>query len=43
MDSYGVKGFKMTWIYAMAAALLYIVFSLILSRVIKKGPVADHQ
>lgn len=36
MDNYGANGFKMTWVYAMVAALLCIVFSLILSRIIKK-------
>lgn len=36
MDSYGAAGFKMTWAYAVVAALLCIVFSLILSKVIKK-------
>lgn len=36
MDSYGATGFKMTWAYAVVAALLCIVFSLILNKVIKK-------
>ncbi len=36
MDTYGAKGFKMTWAYAAGAALLCIVFSLLLARVIKK-------
>lgn len=36
MDNYGASGFKMTWVYAMVAALLCIVFSLVLSRIIKK-------
>ncbi|MDR1018366.1 MAG: MFS transporter [Lachnospiraceae bacterium] len=36
MDNYGAKGFKMTWAYAVVAALLCVVFSLILSKVIKK-------
>lgn len=36
MDKYGANGFKMTWAYAVVAALLCIVFSFILSRIIKK-------
>jgi len=36
MDSYGVAGFKMTWVYAMVAALLCIGFSLILNKIVKK-------
>lgn len=38
MDSYGIVGFKMTWAYAVVAAVLCIVLSLVLSRVIKKRP-----
>lgn len=38
MDSYGATGFKMTWIYAIVAALLCVVFCGILSKVIKKNP-----
>lgn len=36
MDNYGAAGFKMTWAYALVAAVLCIVFALILSRIIKK-------
>lgn len=36
MDSYGAAGFKMTWAYAVVAAILCIIFSLILGKVIKK-------
>ncbi|MGI6056995.1 MAG: MFS transporter [Bilifractor sp.] len=36
MDTYGADGFKMTWGYAIAAALLCIVFCVILSRIIRK-------
>lgn len=40
MDSYGRTGFNMTWAYAMAAAALCIVMTLILSRVVKnKQPI----
>ena len=36
MDEFGAQGFQMTWIYAMVAAILCVIFSLILSRIIKK-------
>ncbi len=36
MDSYGRTGFNMTWIYAVVAALLCVVLTLILGRVVKK-------
>jgi len=36
MDTYGAEGFKMTWAYAVVAALLCVIFSLILNRIIKK-------
>lgn len=36
MDKYGVLGFKMTWVYAIVAAGLCIVLSLVLSKRIKK-------
>lgn len=36
MDKYGEQGFKMTWIYAAVAALLCVVVTLFLSKVIKK-------
>lgn len=35
MDQYGAAGFKMTWGYAVAAAGVCIVLSLVLSRVIR--------
>lgn len=38
MDAYGATGFKMTWAYAVVAAGLCIVLSLILSRVVRKNP-----
>lgn len=41
MDSYGAKGFKMTWIYAAVAALLCVVVTLFLSRIIKKDSSAS--
>lgn len=37
MDSYGRTGYNMTWAYALVAATLCVVFSLILSRVVKSG------
>ena len=36
MDKYGVLGFKMTWVYAIVAAGLCIVLSLVLSKRINK-------
>lgn len=36
MDSYGKTGFNMTWIYAVVAALLCVVLTFILGRVVKK-------
>lgn len=36
MDSYGRKGFNMTWAYAIVAALLCVVLTFILSKVVKK-------
>lgn len=36
MDKYGVLGFKMTWVYAIVAAGLCMVLSLVLSKRIKK-------
>jgi sugar phosphate permease len=41
MDSYGIYGFKMTWAYAVVAAVLCIVLSLVLNRIIKKQPKID--
>lgn len=43
MDAYGAEGFRMTWAYAMVAALLCVVFSLILSRIIKKEQAAKEE
>lgn len=42
MDRYGAAGYKMTWAYALVAALLCVVFSLILSRIIKKDKLAKQ-
>ncbi len=39
MDSYGRTGFNMTWIYAIAAAVLCVILTLILSRIVKKEQV----
>lgn len=39
MDSYGRTGFNMTWIYAVVAALLCVVLTLVLSRIVKKDQV----
>lgn len=36
MDQHGAAGFKMTWAYAMVAALLCVGFSLVLNRIVKK-------
>lgn len=36
MDAYGAEGFKMTWIYAAVSALLCVVLSVILAKVMKK-------
>ena len=36
MDQYGASGFKMTWVYAMIAAVLCTVLSIVLSVVIKR-------
>lgn len=41
MDQYGATGFKMTWAYAVVAALVCIVFALILSKIIKNKPQID--
>lgn len=41
MDSYGRNGYNMTWAYAMVAAALCIVLSLILSKVVKDGKEID--
>ena len=41
MDQYGAQGFKMTWGYAVVAALACIVVALILSKVIKNKPTID--
>lgn len=40
MDSYGRTGYNMTWAYAIVAAILCIIVTLILSRVIKKDKVS---
>lgn len=37
MDTYGKKGYNMTWIYAMVAAALCILFTLALMKVIKNS------
>lgn len=36
MDSYGRTGYNMTWIYAIVAAILCVVLTFILSRIVKK-------
>lgn len=36
MDSYGRTGFNMTWIYAVVAALLCVLLTFVLGRVVKK-------
>jgi sugar phosphate permease len=36
MDNYGRNGFKMTWVYAMVAAILCAIITFILSRIVKK-------
>ena len=41
MDSYGQRGYNMTWIYAIVAAILCIIFTFILSRVVKKDSVSN--
>lgn len=41
MDSYGVTGYKMTWLYAMIAAILCVLLSLVLNRIIKKEMAAQ--
>lgn len=41
MDKYGAAGFKMTWAYAAVAALLCVVLSVVLSKVIKEGKAID--
>lgn len=41
MDKYGATGFKMTWGYAVVAALLCVVLSVILDRIVKKGNALD--
>ncbi|MDO5785315.1 MAG: MFS transporter [Eubacteriales bacterium] len=40
MDSYGRTGYNMTWAYAIVAAILCIIVTLILSKVIKKDKVS---
>lgn len=37
MDNYGRTGYNMTWAYAMVAAALCIVFSFVLSRIVKNS------
>ena len=37
MDKYGAAGFKMTWAYAAVAAVLCVILSIVLGKVIKKG------
>ena len=41
MDKYGAGGFKMTWAYAMVAAVLCVGLSVVLSRILKKGEKLD--
>ena len=36
MDSYGRRGYNMTWIYAIVAALLCVVLTFVLSKAVKK-------
>ena len=36
MDSYGRRGYNMTWIYAIVAALFCVLLTFILSKVVKK-------
>ncbi len=36
MDSYGRRGYNMTWIYAIVAALLCVLLTFILSKAVKK-------
>ena len=36
MDSYGRRGYNMTWIYAIVAAFLCVLLTFILSKVVKK-------
>lgn len=36
MDSYGRTGFNMTWIYTIIAAILCIILTIILGRIVKK-------
>jgi len=36
MDKYAEQGFKMTWAYAMIAAIVCVIVTLILSKVVKK-------
>lgn len=36
MDSYGRRGYNMTWIYAIVAALLCVLLTFALSKVVKK-------
>lgn len=36
MDSYGRTGFNMTWIYAVVAALLCVILTLILGKIVKR-------
>lgn len=36
MDSYGRTGYNMTWIYAVVMAVLCIILTLVLSKVVKK-------
>lgn len=36
MDSYGRRGYNMTWVYAIVAAILCLILTFILSKVVKK-------
>jgi len=41
MDNYGRTGYNMTWAYAMVAAVLCIILTFILSKVVKDGKEID--
>ena len=43
MDNYGRTGYNMTWAYAMVAAVLCAIITLILSRIVKKEKAAKAQ
>lgn len=43
MDSYGRTGYNMTWIYAVVMAVLCIIITITLSKVVKKGDVKVEQ